>query len=217
MDESSELTREDTDGRRTYMETWRRRLTETYEEGSFTECCSVLRHSLAKMLTGVTWQFGIVILVLLEVLINLVLMLIEFHVIKDNTHIARILLHSVGIIILGIFVFEVFLKFYAMGCKYYLADKMEIFDAFVVLTAFAIEIFLSVMRAKKAWKGFAFIIVLRLWRIFRVVINLVAFKEEFYELIEDAEDGPKPEQKTETEAEKSTENSDEKQKQLGDQ
>ena len=29
----------------------------------------------------------------------------------------------------------------------------------------------SVIRAKKAWTGFAFIIVLRLWRIFRVVIS----------------------------------------------
>lgn len=36
------------------------------------------------MLTGVTWQLGIVILVLIEVLINLVLMLIEFHVIKGT-------------------------------------------------------------------------------------------------------------------------------------
>ena len=48
---------------------------------------SVLRHSLAEMLTGVTWQLGIVILVLIEVLINLVLMLIEFHVIKGNNDI----------------------------------------------------------------------------------------------------------------------------------
>ena len=36
------------------------------------------------MLTGVTWQLGIVILVLIEVVINLVLMLIEFHVIKGT-------------------------------------------------------------------------------------------------------------------------------------
>jgi len=36
------------------------------------------------MLTGVTWQLGIVILVLVEVVINLVLMLIEFHVIKGT-------------------------------------------------------------------------------------------------------------------------------------
>ena len=36
------------------------------------------------MLTGVTWQFGIVILVLIEVLINLLLMLIEFHAIKGE-------------------------------------------------------------------------------------------------------------------------------------
>ena len=52
---------------------------------------SVLRHSLAQMLTGVTWQLGIVILVLIEVLINLVLMLIEFHVIKgiNNDNISK--------------------------------------------------------------------------------------------------------------------------------
>ena len=50
-------------------------------------CCpfsSVLRHSLAVMLTGVTWQVSIVVLVLIEVIINLVLMLMEFNVIKGN-------------------------------------------------------------------------------------------------------------------------------------
>lgn len=45
---------------------------------------SVLRHSLAVMLTGVTWQVSIVVLVLIEVIINLVLMLMEFNVIKGN-------------------------------------------------------------------------------------------------------------------------------------
>ena len=50
----------------------------------FLAISSVLRHSLAVMLTGVTWQLGIVILVLIEVVINLVLMLIEFHVIKGT-------------------------------------------------------------------------------------------------------------------------------------
>lgn len=33
----------------------------------------------------------------------------------------------------------------------------------------------SVIRAKKAWNGLAFIIVLRLWRIFRVVISKYCF------------------------------------------
>ena len=45
---------------------------------------SVLRHSLAEMLTGVTWQLGIVVLVLIEVFISLSLVLIEFHVIKGQ-------------------------------------------------------------------------------------------------------------------------------------
>ncbi|KAJ7393435.1 Voltage-gated hydrogen channel 1 [Desmophyllum pertusum] len=202
MDESAELTKTDQEnGKKTYLEIWRRRMTETYEEGSFKECCSVLRHSLAEMLTGVTWQLGIVILVLIEVLINLVLMLIEFHVIKDETRLSSLLLHFVGLSILAIFVLDVFLKFYALGCEYFLKDKLEIFDAFVVISAFIIEIVISVMRAKKAWKGFAFIIGLRLWRILRVVANLIAFKEEFYELIEDEVDAPpKQEQPGETEA-----------------
>ncbi|XP_020626369.1 voltage-gated hydrogen channel 1-like [Orbicella faveolata] len=215
MDESAELTKSDKeDGRKTYMEIWRRRLTETYEaQGSCKECCRVLRHSLAVMLTGVTWQLGIVILVLIEVLINLVLMLIEFHVIKDESHLSRHLLHFVGLSILGVFVLEVFLKFYAMGCEYYLEEKMEIFDGFVVVSAFVIEVVLSVIRAKKAWNGLAFIIVLRLWRIFRVVINIVAFKEEFYELIDDVDAPPKQEH-METEATDS-EKSEEKQKQAG--
>jgi len=56
----------------------------TYRKFLFFAVSRVLRHSLAVMLTGVTWQLGIVILVLIEVLINLVLMLIEFHVIKGT-------------------------------------------------------------------------------------------------------------------------------------
>lgn len=198
MDESSELSKTDKeDGRKTYMQLWRRRLTETYEQGSCEECCSVLRHSLAVMLTGVTWQVSIVVLVLLEVIINLVLMLMEFNVIKDETHVSRYLLHFVGLSILAIFVFEVFLKFYAMGCEYFMIEKLELFDAFIVVSAFVIEIVLSVIRAKKAWKGFAFIIVLRLWRVLRVIVMVFTFKEELYELIEDDVDAPKQEIKDE--------------------
>lgn len=37
----------------------------------------------------------------------------------------------------------------------------------------------SVIRAKKAWKGFAFIIVLRLWRILRVVISKYSISSGF--------------------------------------
>lgn len=51
----------------------------------FSSVPSVLRHSLAVMLTGVTWQLGIVILVLVELIISLVLMLIEFQVIKGES------------------------------------------------------------------------------------------------------------------------------------
>ena len=36
------------------------------------------------MLIGVTWQLGLVILVLIELIISLVLLLIEFHVIKGE-------------------------------------------------------------------------------------------------------------------------------------
>lgn len=37
---SSKLSQTDKeDGRKTYMQIWRRRLTETYEQGSCEECC----------------------------------------------------------------------------------------------------------------------------------------------------------------------------------
>jgi len=82
---------------------------------------------------------------------------------------------------------------------------------FVILNFF-VNFFLlvsSVMRAKKAWTGFAFIIVLRLWRVFRLIFLLIAFKEEFYELIED---GPKPAENEETAAEIEAGEIEEKQK-----
>jgi len=54
------------------------------------------------MLTGVTWQLGIVILVLIEVVINLVLMLIEFHVIKgtETTVLEKIIIIIIIIVII---------------------------------------------------------------------------------------------------------------------
>lgn len=214
MDESFQIEhKDDTDGKReTYLERWQRRMTSTYEEGSCEDCCSVLRHSLAEMLTGVTWQLGIVTLVLIEVIISAVLMLIEFNAIKDETHLARIILHFLSITILAVFVLEVCLKFYAMGCDYFLEEKLEIFDAFVVITAFGIEIMLSVMRAKKVWSGFAFLIALRLWRVVRLVFLLFTFKEEIYELIEDEEDAPKQEETERAENENVMEKNEEKQK-----
>lgn len=99
-----------------------------------------------------------------------------------------------------------------MGCDYFLEEKLEIFDAFVVITAFGIEIMLSVMRAKKVWSGFAFLIALRLWRVVRLVFLLFTFKEEIYELIEDEEDAPKQEETERAENENVMEKNEEKQK-----
>ena len=42
------------------------------------------------MLIGMTWQLGLLVLVLIEVFINLILMLIEFHVIKGDEIVLKI-------------------------------------------------------------------------------------------------------------------------------
>ncbi|KAK3725323.1 hypothetical protein QZH41_012011 [Actinostola sp. cb2023] len=69
---------------------------------------TVLQHLLGEMLTGVTWQMIIILLVLIEVVVNIILLLINFHVIRDSEdHFASNILHFIAISILALFVLEV--------------------------------------------------------------------------------------------------------------
>ncbi|XP_032233980.1 voltage-gated hydrogen channel 1 isoform X2 [Nematostella vectensis] len=148
----------------------------------------ILRTSLGKMLTGITWQFTIILLVLVEVAINLVLMCISLNAINDSEqHFASRLLHFVGISILAIFALEVFLKLFALGIEYFKIEKLEIFDAVIVITALIVEILLSATHTSKAWKSLGFVIGLRLWRVCRVITNIIEFREELYELIDESD------------------------------
>ncbi|KXJ19649.1 voltage-gated hydrogen channel 1 [Exaiptasia diaphana] len=184
------------DGKRsTFHDAGRRRDTREWMRG----CCGVLQRQFGEMLTGVTWQMTIILLVLIEVVINIILLLISFHVIKDSEdHFASNILHFVAISILSLFVLEIALKLFALGFRFFLTEKWELFDATIVLVAFTTEIILRVMHAE-TWRGLELTIALRLWRVLRLVSVMISFKEEFYELIDDEIDGKrKNEPKTET-------------------
>ncbi|XP_031572222.1 voltage-gated hydrogen channel 1-like [Actinia tenebrosa] len=118
----------------------------------------------------------------------------------SEDHFASNLLHFVTIAILSLFVLEIVLKIYALGIEYFWFEKWEMLDAFVIVVAFTIEITLSAIHANE-WKGLELIIVLRLWRVIRLVTVMVTFKEEFYELIEDEIDAKRKVDEAETETE----------------
>ncbi|XP_031572220.1 transmembrane protein 266-like isoform X2 [Actinia tenebrosa] len=153
--------------------------------------CWVFQNLMGKMLTGVTWQMTIILLVLIEVVINIILLLIAFKAIKDSEdHFASRLLHFVAITILAIFVLEICLKLFALGYKFFWLQKWELLDASVVLVAFTLEVIFSAINANEL-RGLELVIILRLWRVVRLVSVIVSFKEEFYELIDDEIDAKK--------------------------
>lgn len=88
---------------------------------------------------------------------------------KAATIIAAEVLHYCSIVILSIFLLEICAKLFAMG-KEFFYHKMEIIDAVIVIISFALDI--AFIDAEGLASAFGLLVLLRLWRIGRVVNGL---------------------------------------------
>lgn len=84
---------------------------------------------------------------------------------EKPSFVAAEVLHYCSIAILSIFLLELFFKLFAMG-KEFFYHKMEMLDAFIVIVSFVLDI---VFIDSEKFSGFGLLVILRLWRIGRIV------------------------------------------------
>jgi len=73
-----------------------------------------------------------------------------------------------SVLLLTIFVFEVFISFYAFGWKYF-TSPLYLLDGIIVLSSFIMELYFHYGNIGRAGRAAAAIILLRLWKIVRAI------------------------------------------------
>ncbi|KAG8186967.1 hypothetical protein JTE90_005741 [Oedothorax gibbosus] len=139
--------------------------TDTEEDPSIRPLMS-FREKLCKLFESHKFQLAIIALVLVDCLIVIAELILEakHHELSDKT--LPHALHIMSIAILSVFVVEILMKIYAFRMEFF-HHKFEIFDALVVFLSFALDIYF--------WEqeGIDLIIVLRLWRVARILNGVV--------------------------------------------
>ncbi|XP_022096351.1 voltage-gated hydrogen channel 1-like isoform X2 [Acanthaster planci] len=88
---------------------------------------------------------------------------------------AKEALHYLSIVILSLFMIELMLKLIALGSKFF-HSKLEIFDAFVIVVSFILDIVTLVL--PDSFAIIDLVVVLRLWRIMRIVNGVILSVEQ---------------------------------------
>ncbi|XP_055950317.1 voltage-gated hydrogen channel 1-like [Argiope bruennichi] len=120
------------------------------------------REKLCKLFESHKFQIGVIALVLIDCIIVVAELILEakHHELDDKTipHV----LHYLSIVILSVFIVEIVMKMFAFRAEFF-RHKLEVFDAFVVFLSFALDI--------SFWEQeeINLIIVLRLWRVARIL------------------------------------------------
>ncbi|XP_042221977.1 voltage-gated hydrogen channel 1-like [Homarus americanus] len=125
------------------------------------------RETLKRVLTSTLLEVLILVIVLVDTLLVLAQLVMD-----SNDHLVEQpsvshALHAVSLTFLSLFSLEVLLKIYAFRWEF-LTHKAEVLDAVVVLLALCLDIVFVHHQA-----GYGFIIILRLWRIFRLCHTMI--------------------------------------------
>ncbi|XP_066932726.1 voltage-gated hydrogen channel 1-like isoform X2 [Clytia hemisphaerica] len=146
------------------------------------------RQQLSDTLHHHYFQIIICVLVLLDTAVVVTEIMVDSsrsHSKSEHLETAEFALHYVSLTILSIFMFEITLKIFAMGLKF-LKHKFEIFDAIIVSVSFFLDVFLSSGGLKD---GVEFLVLLRLWRITRIINGIVvSIKARSEEKVEKAKE-----------------------------
>ena len=81
---------------------------------------------------------------------------------------AELFLFYFSVLLLSLFVIEVFLSFYAFGWKYY-KNPLYLIDAIIVYASFIMELYFHYGNIGRAGRAASAIIILRLWKIIRAI------------------------------------------------
>ncbi|KAL1426528.1 hypothetical protein MTO96_018265 [Rhipicephalus appendiculatus] len=130
------------------------------------------REKLSALLHSTKFQIAIVVLVVLDCLLVITELLVELEILKlhEHSYIAPKIIHSLSIFILSLFLVEIVAKMYAYRLSFF-QHKMEVFDAAIVIISFALDV--AFRDPESAANGAGLIIVLRLWRVARLLNGIV--------------------------------------------
>ncbi|XP_022343944.1 voltage-gated hydrogen channel 1-like [Crassostrea virginica] len=134
-----------------------------------------LRERVSFILHTNKFHIIVVALVVLDSLLVIAELLLDMNIIQVSEHkggsdLAPKILHYSSLAILSVFIVEIFVKLYAFRLSFF-RHKMELFDAVVVLVSFILDI---IFRNKEGPEsGAGLLVVLRLWRVTRILNGIV--------------------------------------------
>lgn len=127
------------------------------------------REQLYHWLESAPVAITVLVLVSVDCVILGVQLMIDLEALQSVSHVIIETLHISSIVILSVFVVEVLLKVFAMGVKW-LKSPWDVFDGTIVIVSWALDISLS---AGDVASASSFLIVLRLWRVARIIHGFV--------------------------------------------
>lgn len=114
------------------------------------------------------------LLVISELLLDLRILELNEHNYEDPAHDSLVLccqvLHYLSIAILSVFLVEIIAKIYAFRLEFF-HHKLEMFDALVVVVSFSLDV--AFRHNTTAVNGMGLLIILRLWRVTRILNGIV--------------------------------------------
>ncbi|GFO46475.1 hypothetical protein PoB_007298000 [Plakobranchus ocellatus] len=140
----------------------------TEEAGGATD----LRTRLDGLIHSHRFMVGIVVLVILDCLMVIAVLLFDLEIVKlgDDHHFVAHIFHYCSLAILSLFLIEVSMRIYVLRLRFF-KHKLEVLDAIVVVVSWILDI---VFRDNDdATTGVGLLILLRLWRITRIINGIV--------------------------------------------
>lgn len=119
------------------------------------------------------FQIVIVCLVILDCLFVIAELLIDMNIVKlpnHETNIAPKVFHYCSLSVLSLFLIEIIVRIYALRLKFF-KHKLEMFDAIIVIVSFVLDIVFRNNDGPES--GVGLLVVLRLWRVTRILNGIV--------------------------------------------
>ncbi|XP_058996729.1 voltage-gated hydrogen channel 1 isoform X3 [Mustela lutreola] len=125
------------------------------------------RATLRKLFSSHRFQVIIICLVILDALLVLAELILDLKIIElDKNDYAAKVFHYMSFAILTFFMMEIFFKLFVFRMEFF-HHKFEILDAFVVLVSFILDFIL--LFQKHQFEALGLLILLRLWRVARII------------------------------------------------
>uniref|UniRef100_A0A3B4AUU7 Voltage-gated hydrogen channel 1 n=1 Tax=Periophthalmus magnuspinnatus TaxID=409849 RepID=A0A3B4AUU7_9GOBI len=132
------------------------------------------RDSLQRLYSSERFQVAVVCLVILDAVFVLAELMIDLAIIQlEHGHIAPEVFHYLSLALLTFFMVELMGKLYAYRLEFF-HHKFEVFDGLVVVVSFVLDV-VFIFR-EDAFDAMGLLILLRLWRVARIINILVSVK-----------------------------------------